>query len=239
MGQKDAGSGCLFSNGLVGVDDDNWRAKLDKLSSVLDLWKQRDLSFVGRALIVNVLGASRLWHVAKVVPPPPWVRDRFNSIVWPFIWKGKMENVSRDRCCTPLKSGGLNVVNFEVKCASLRLSNFLSLRDDFGSCKWHYLARYFLGNKLTALDSRFCFPSNLCPSSPDPSNYYCKCLDSFRFLCQKTGMLPDDLSCKSLYLLLLHPLSAAPRCSGFWGSVHWPRVGVVSGMLRLDETVDH
>ena len=62
--------GVFFSNGLVSVDDDNWRTKLDKLSSVLNLWKQRDLYFIGRALIVNVLGTSRLWHVAKVILPP-------------------------------------------------------------------------------------------------------------------------------------------------------------------------
>ena len=58
--------GVYFSNGLLSVDNDNWQSKLDKLSNVLNLWKQRDLSFVGRALIVNVLGASKLWHVAKV-----------------------------------------------------------------------------------------------------------------------------------------------------------------------------
>jgi len=83
--------GVFFSNGLVGVDDNNWQSKLDKLNSILNLSKQRDLSFVSRALIVNVLGASRIWHVAKVIPPPHWVYDKFKCIVWPFIWKGKME----------------------------------------------------------------------------------------------------------------------------------------------------
>lgn len=211
--------GVFFSNGLVCVDDDNWRAKLNKLSSVLGLWRQRDLSFVGRAMIVNVLGASRLWHVAKVIAPPSWVCDSFKSTIWPFIWKGKMENVSRERCCAPLKSGGLNIVDFETKCASLRLSNFLSLRDSFGSSKWHYLARYFLGNKLAALDSRFCFLSNLCPTASVPTRYYSKCLASFRMLHARCGALPDDLSCKNLYNLLLVTPCGAPKCAGFWGSV--------------------
>ena len=211
--------GVFFSNGLVSVDEDNWKVKLNKLSSVLGLWKQRDLSFVGRSLIVNVLGASRLWHVAKVISPPSWVHDRFKSIVWPFIWNGKMENVSRQRCCAPVKAGGLNVVDFAVKCASLRLSNFLTLRDEFGTCKWHYLARYFLGNRLTVFDSRFSFSSNLYPSSDVPSHYYAKCLSSFRFLFSKFNTLPDDLSCKSLYSLLLEVPPVAPKSAGFWGSV--------------------
>ena len=67
----------FFSHGLFCVDDDNWRTKLDKLSSVLGLWGQRDLLFVGCAMIVNVLGASHLWHTAKVIIPPSWVYDKF------------------------------------------------------------------------------------------------------------------------------------------------------------------
>ena len=71
-----------------------------------------------------------------------------------------MENISRERCCAPLEFGGLNIVNFETKCASLRLSNFSDLRDSFGSCKWHYFAYYFLGNRLAVLDSCISFSSN-------------------------------------------------------------------------------
>ena len=104
-----------------------------------------------------------------------------------------MENVSHDRCCVPVTTGGLNVINFNVKCASLRLSNFLSLRDDFGSCKWHYLARYFLSNRLAVLDNRFSFSSNLFPSSDVPSSYYAKCLVTFRSLFSSHKSLPDDV----------------------------------------------
>lgn len=132
-----------------------------------------------------------------------------------------MENVSHERCCAPLKSGGLNIVNFETKCSSLRLSNFLSLGDSFGLCKWHYFVRYFLGNRLAAVDGRYCFLSNLVLSASRPSHYYIKCLDSLRVLHTKikTGSLPDDLSCKNLNNLLLVIPSAASRCAGFWGSV--------------------
>ena len=112
--------GIYFSNGFVSVESDNWKSKLDKLENVTNLWKQRELSFLGRAMIINVLGASRFWHTAKVIIPPQWVIDSYNKIAWSFIWKGKMENVSRQRCCAPLRDGGLNVVDFRAKCAALR-----------------------------------------------------------------------------------------------------------------------
>ena len=60
----------FFGNGLVSVDQDNWKPKLDKLKSVLNLWSSRELSFVGQYLILNVLGSRRFWHVAKILAPP-------------------------------------------------------------------------------------------------------------------------------------------------------------------------
>ena len=57
------------------------------------------------------------------------------------------------------------------------------------------------------------------PSSDLPSCYYVKCLASFRSLFSKYKSLPDDFSCKSLYLLLLDVPPVAPKSAGFWGSV--------------------
>lgn len=211
--------GVFFSNGLVSVDQDNWKSKLDKLKSVLNLWSSRELSFVGRSMILNVLGASRFWHVAKILPPPVWVLDSYKCITWPFIWKGKMECISRERLCAPMSKGGLNIVDFSVKCVSLRLSNFRSLRDHFGTEKWHFLARYFLGRRLFKLDNRFNFCSNTFPASSQPSGYYQKCLDKLISLYNSYKHLPDDLSSKNIYRLLLCLPRDAPRSAGFWDAV--------------------
>ena len=211
--------GVHFSNGLLSVENDNWKHILDKMETVLNLWSQRDLSFLGRAMIVNVLGASRFWHVAKVLPPPGWVVQRYNKIVWPFIWKGKMESVSRQRCCAPVNKGGLNIVDFQTKCLSLRLSTLVSLRDSFGSQKWHFLARYFLSNRLVKFDARFSFSSISVPSASEPSRFYKLCLTALSNLYEKHGSLPDEFSCKNLYCLLFNPPEAAPKCAGFWGAL--------------------
>lgn len=29
--------------------------------------------FLGRGMILNVLGARRFWHVSRILPPPSWV----------------------------------------------------------------------------------------------------------------------------------------------------------------------
>ena len=117
------------------------------METLLNLWSQRDLSFLARALIVNILGAGRFWHVAKVLPPPGWVVQRHNKIVWPFIWKGKMESVSCQRCCAPVDRGGST--SLISKCLSLRLSTLASLG--------HFLARYFL-SLIVSLNLTHAFP---------------------------------------------------------------------------------
>ena len=210
--------GVYFSNGLVSVDEDNWRCKLDKLKRTLGLWSQRDLSFLGRGMILNVLGASKFWHVAKVLPPPKWVSVEYKRAVWPFIWKSKSETVSRARCVAPIARGGLNIVDFETKCSSLRLSGLSGYREGFGTCKWHFLARYFFGNRFSNLDPSFDFSSRSVPLSSEPSAFYRNCLSLLSSLLSKHGSLPTDFSCKNLYNLLLDLPSASPRSSGFWAA---------------------
>ena len=63
--------GVYFSNGLVSVDEDNWRCKLDKLKMTLGLWSQRDLSFLGRGMILNVLGLADFGMLPRCCPPTP------------------------------------------------------------------------------------------------------------------------------------------------------------------------
>ena len=65
-------------------------------------------------MILNVLGATRFRHVAKVLLPPGWVSIEYKRAVWPFIWKSKWETVSRKRCVAPIARGGLNIGDFET-----------------------------------------------------------------------------------------------------------------------------
>lgn len=62
--------GVYFSDGLVSVESENLRTKVDKLELVLNVWKLRELSFLGRALIINVLGPICFYHVPTIISPP-------------------------------------------------------------------------------------------------------------------------------------------------------------------------
>ena len=99
---------------------------------------------------------------------------------------------------------GLNIVDFTTKSISLRLSNFASVRDSVTFPIRNYLARYFVGNRLTKFNTWFNFTSNNIPSCSLPSHFYRLCLDEFAYLYTSYNCLPDDLSCKNTSRLMLN-----------------------------------
>ena len=50
----------------------NWRPRIVAVKNVLNSWRQRNLSFRGKALIVNALALARIWYVAGLLHLPAW-----------------------------------------------------------------------------------------------------------------------------------------------------------------------
>ena len=102
--------------GTLPVERDNWQPKLEKLQKALNLWKSRSLSFIGKALIVNILGFSKFFYLGRFLPLPAWVLARANQLVWNFLWGSRIETVSRNACSLSPCVGGLGISNLRLKC---------------------------------------------------------------------------------------------------------------------------
>ena len=101
---------------------------------------------VGKSLVINVLGVSKLLYLARVLVTPRWVIDRYNSLIWNFLWGSKIEPVARNALHCPIDKGGQGIVDFKVKGWALRLASCLSVVDDLvPNC--FYLAKYFCGSR--------------------------------------------------------------------------------------------
>ena len=218
--------------GTVPVVEDNWQPKINKLEKSLGLWKARSLSLIGKSLIVNVLGLSKLLYLAKVLVPPDWVFARVNSLVWPFIWGSKIETVSRDTCHLPDLSGGLNVTNFRIKCSALRVAAIASIAD-LSADPCFYLLKYFIGARLASLRPEWGYlRDNVSPSALSPSPFYDKCLRDLGGLAKMLSS-SATLSTKNVYSFLLKVKSSPPLLHRRWSCYlspgfslmdHWGRV---------------
>lgn len=170
--------------------------------------------------MINILGLSKFFYLAKVLIPPKWVISRINQLVWPFLWGSKIETVSRNTCYLPDISGGLNVINLELKSVALCLSSVIStinLPEDSS----FFLCKYFIGGSLASLRSDWSFlRDNLTPSALRPSPFYGKCLNG---LDKIDALIKNStiLSTKIIYAFLLKENSSPPilpfRWSAFLG----------------------
>ena len=73
--------------GLCSLEEDNWCPRINAVEKTLLSWRQRNLSFRGKALVINAFALSRIWYVASLVHMPPWVLRMLNSLIFDFFGK--------------------------------------------------------------------------------------------------------------------------------------------------------
>ena len=168
--------------GSVNVDRDNWEPRLSKLDQCVSRWKNRSLSLIGKVLILNILGFSKLLFVSAILSPPQWVYDRINRIIWPFLWGSRIETVARKSLVCPETNGGLGLREFRIHGQASRLAILIRSISNIQS-KIFFLIKYFCGAQLASIGNHWAFlRDNATPGALSPSTFYSPLLRSLRDL---------------------------------------------------------
>lgn len=88
----------------------NFSDKITSLKQTLALWSSRDLTGIGRVLIVKTFGLSKFMYLSNMISVPIDIQNQFNSIVHNFIWKGP-DKIKRSVLRTEYSQGGLKMVD--------------------------------------------------------------------------------------------------------------------------------
>ena len=107
--------------GIGDLEEANWRPRITAVKNTLNSWRQRHLSYRGRALIINALALSRIWYVASLVHMPDWVLRELNTLAFNFFWKGKKDLVTSSVVCQPFLFRGFSVVSIKSKVWALHV----------------------------------------------------------------------------------------------------------------------
>ena len=103
------------------LSHDNWDPRIQSLKNLLLSWRQRSLTFKGKALVINALALSGLWYLGSVLRPPDWVISVVNTEIFSFFWAGKKDKVSRNVVRQPKSVGGFGVVDVVAKFRALHV----------------------------------------------------------------------------------------------------------------------
>ena len=121
----------------------NWESKIECVHKCLNTWKKRNLSLIGRILIVKSLAVSKLVYIASVSSSCEMYLKKIHKLIYNFIWNGKRDGVKRASIMAGKNEGGLNMINFyfqEKACKMIMLKRII----EPGNQTWKILPRYFL-----------------------------------------------------------------------------------------------
>ena len=89
--------------------------------TLLNIWKKRWLSLVGKIQVFKSLIASKPVYVATMKSLPQDVLDELHRMQKEFIWQGKRAKIKHSTMIGSYEKGGLKDVDLESKFQSLRI----------------------------------------------------------------------------------------------------------------------
>ena len=99
----------------------NWMHKIKKIQAALEVWKSRDLTLLGKILIIKTLGLSKISYVATVLPCPESVIRSIQKLFYDFLWKGK-DRIRRSLLINRYEKGGLKMPDVKAYVDALHAS---------------------------------------------------------------------------------------------------------------------
>ena len=124
----------------------NFKVKVDKLSTVLDIWQSRSLTLFGRILICKCLGISQLVYSMSILDKPFEYIKVANSLLFKFIWRKMQDKIKRNVISLDYSNGGLRAPNIEIMSKSLKLAWIARLlkKEQAWEESWKTILNHFL-----------------------------------------------------------------------------------------------
>ena len=112
--------GIVFSYDEKLAQDKNFEDNIISLKQTLSLWKNRNLTVIGKILIVKVFGLSKFNYVSSMISTPVAIQKRINTLVHQFIWNGP-DRVKRSEMSANYDEGGLKLIDIFTKIKAQQL----------------------------------------------------------------------------------------------------------------------
>ena len=131
--------GRYFQNNKKLENENNFLDHITRLQKVINIWKMRNLSLLGKITIVKALAVSKLNHLALVTNVPTAIIELLNKIQKEFLWGKNKSKIKHDTLCFDYENGGLKGVDIFSKIVSLHCSCSLLFIDGVNTYLDHLL----------------------------------------------------------------------------------------------------
>ena len=85
--------GVYFSSEEITANiNKNWEPRLIKTESILRNWTRRDLTIIGKVLVLKTFALSNFVHLMQSIGMPEIICHKLNTLFFKFLWKKKLVN---------------------------------------------------------------------------------------------------------------------------------------------------
>ena len=136
--------GVYIGKDQIVCDNLNWREKVAKIKTLLNMWIQRHLTIQGRVHVVSTLLMSRIWYTLFVTCIPDWALREIKTACVNFIWNNGSHLVKYNTIINEKCNGGLQLPDIVSKIKAFRLKFVIRFLDNDCNVLWKYIFKYFL-----------------------------------------------------------------------------------------------
>jgi len=90
----------------------NFDSVLKSIKKLLNMWKWRGLTLIGRIQIVKSFAMPKFMYKATLIPVSSELNKEVNKVLYSFIWKGK-DKVKRSAFMNDIEDGRLKMLDLE------------------------------------------------------------------------------------------------------------------------------
>ena len=135
----------------------NYKDKLDKIKTILECWKLRRLSLLGKITVLKSLVASQLTYIFSPFHANNKVIKEINGLFYNFLWNDKGDKIKRNVMINDYPEGGLKMIDIESFNKSLKAIWIKKYRDMENQGGW----KTFLDFELRKYGGIAIFTGNL------------------------------------------------------------------------------
>ena len=136
--------GISFCQGLKQAAFINWQLTPTKLQNHINKLSSRELSLMGKAIILNTLILAKTAYLSNTLPIPQDILTQIHKQIFHYIWPKNQEPIAKKALFLLKNKGGVNIKELEVHNLAMRIKHLLNLKHKKKLPAWTYLATYWL-----------------------------------------------------------------------------------------------
>ena len=167
--------GVYFDYNNVRRKKANFDSVLKSIKKVLNMWKWRGLTLIGRIQIVKSFAIPKVMAKATLIPVSSELIKEVNKELYSFIWKGK-DKVKRSALINDIEDGGLKMLDLESMISAQRVMCVKKYVEHYES-PWKYVLDFYLDK----VGEKFLFQCNFDHQTLPITlpNFYRECLQAW------------------------------------------------------------